>query len=79
MEKKSNNYQIILRGSISEDMSESLAGMDIQNERLTILTGEIKDQSELMGVLNTLSNRLTEVVSVKKIDGTIDYDINILS
>jgi len=74
MKKISNNYQIIVKGSISPDLSANLAGLDIKNERITILTGEIKDQSELMGVLNTLSNRLTEVISVKKIDGTIDFD-----
>ena len=64
--KISNKYQIIVKGSISPDLSTNLAGLDIKNERLTILSGEIKDQSELMGVLNTLSNYHTEVISVKK-------------
>ena len=66
--KISNKYQIIVKGDISPDLSTNLAGLDIKNERLTILSGEIKDQSELMGVLNTLSNYHTEVISVKKVD-----------
>ena len=70
--KNSNKYQIIVKGSISPDLSTTLAGLDIKNERLTILSGEIKDQSELMGVLNTLSNYHTEVISVKKIEEIID-------
>jgi len=68
--KKSNKYQIIVKGNISSDLSTNLAGLNIKNERLSILSGEIKDQSELMGVLNTLSNYHTEVISVKKIDET---------
>lgn len=70
--KNSNKYQIIVKGDISPDLSTNLAGLDIKNERLTILSGEIKDQSELMGVLNTLSNYHTEVISVKKMDKTND-------
>ena len=61
-------YKIIVRGTISPDLSNNLSGLDIKNERISILSGEIKDQSELMGVLNTLSNYNTEVVSVKKIE-----------
>ncbi len=68
--RKSERYQIIVKGSISPDMSKNLAGLDIKNEKLCILSGAIKDQSELMGVLNTLSNYHTEVISVKKIDKT---------
>lgn len=68
--KKSNKYQIIVKGNISPDLSTNLAGLNIKNESLSILSGEIKDQSELMGVLNTLSNYHTEVISVKKIDET---------
>ena len=64
----SNKYQIIVKGDISPDMSKNLGALDIVNERLTILSGEIKDQSELMGVLNTLSNYNTEVISVRKLD-----------
>ena len=64
--KNSNKYQIIVKGSICPDMSKNLAGLDIKNERLAILNGEIKDQSELMGVLNTLSNYQIEVISVEK-------------
>jgi len=70
--KISNKYQIIVKGDISSDLSPNLAGLDIKNERLTILSGKIKDQSELMGVLNTLSNYHTEVISVKKIEEIID-------
>lgn len=61
-------YKIIVKGSISPDLSVNLSGLDIKNERISILTGEIKDQSELMGVLNTLSNYHAEVVSLKKIE-----------
>lgn len=68
----SDRYQIIVKGSISPDLSTNLSGLHIKNERITILTGKIKDQSELLGVLNTLSNYNTEVVSVKKLDEAID-------
>ena len=65
-------YKIIVKGDVNPDLSNNLSGLEIKNERISILTGEIKDQSELMGVLNTLSNYNTEVVSVKKIDMKID-------
>ena len=68
----SDRYQIIVKGTISPDLSTNLSGLHIKNERISILTGKIKDQSELMGVLNTLSNYNTEVISVKKIDVKID-------
>ena len=69
----SSTYQISIEGLLEEKWSERLAGMNIyhfqsNNGSLTMLTGEIIDQSELFGVLNTLNDYQYKIISVNKIN-----------
>lgn len=78
-EKPSNfctpaTYRIHVEGLLDEGFSELLAGMNIKvNERnnqppLTILSGQLTDQAELLGVLNALYNLRKSLVEVKRSD-----------
>ena len=65
-------YSIHVEGLLDESWSERLAGMKIKvNERmnlppLTILSGQLTDQAELLGVLNALYNLGKSLVAVKR-------------
>lgn len=66
-------YSIHVEGLLDESWSERLAGMKIEvNERmnlppLTILSGQLTDQAELLGVLNALYNLGKSLVAVKRL------------
>jgi len=54
-------YHIQVQGSLSPRWTDYLGGLDISvsqdtDASLTSLTGEIKDQAELLGILNSLYN-----------------------
>ncbi len=57
---KPATYQICVKGSLDDTWSDRLAGMDITSSRagckdtVTTLVGTLRDQAELMGVLNNL-------------------------
>jgi hypothetical protein len=63
-------YQIIVQGQLETRYSERLAGMQITHRSwedgtdTTILTGSLRDQAELSGVLNTLYDLHLPVLSV---------------
>ena len=68
-----HTYQISIEGFVDNKWSERLAGMNIYHYQskigsLTTLTGEIIDQSELLGVLNTLNDYNYKIISVNKIN-----------
>lgn len=68
-----STFQISIEGILEEKWSDRLAGMNINHYRsesgsLTTLTGEIIDQSELFGVLNTLNDYQYKIISVNKIN-----------
>jgi hypothetical protein len=54
------NYRILVEGLLDERWSERLAGMQIKSRKradqsvFTTLTGDLRDQAELLGVLNSL-------------------------
>ena len=64
-------YRIIVKGRIDRLWSEDLGGMDIRIEghedksAITILTGQVRDQAELTGIMNSLYELHTTVLSVK--------------
>ena len=69
----SSTYQISIEGFLDNKWSERLASMKIyhyqsKSRSLTTLTGEIIDQSELFGVLNTLNDYHFKIISVNKIN-----------
>jgi hypothetical protein len=57
---KSATYRIGIEGRLDKNWGQRLAGMDItvsnreDNTEVTTLSGRVRDQAELMGVLNSL-------------------------
>jgi hypothetical protein len=57
---RSGNYRIRVQGFLDESWSERLGGLRISTSSLkdqgpvTTLTGQVRDQAELAGVLDTL-------------------------
>ena len=66
-------YQIEVEGEISADWSERIRGMKIvlmnrKNKKpISILTGEVADQSALAGILKTLFEFHLPVISVRNL------------
>ena len=64
-------YRISVEGQLDEKWSERLAGMDIKSRKrpdqsvVTTLSGNVQDQSELLGVLNSLYELHLPILSVK--------------
>jgi len=64
-------YRIIVKGRIDQLWSEDLGGMDIRFEgqedepAITILSGQVRDQAELMGIMNSLYELHMTVLSVE--------------
>jgi hypothetical protein len=65
------NYRIVIKGFLDKDWEERLGGLRIVKENkskeITILAGEVKDQAELTGVLNSLYNLHKMIISVQLI------------
>jgi hypothetical protein len=65
------HYRIMVDGHLEEDLSDFLAGMQIQSIRredgtsLTILTGPIVDQAELNGVVIALFEMHLAILAVE--------------
>lgn len=68
------NYRICVLGSLDERWSERLGGLRITTSSLkdqgsiTALVGQIRDQAELSGVLNTLYDLHMTLLSVEYIN-----------
>ncbi len=72
MSSKGVVYQISVSGFLEPSWSGRLSGMRIVHNKndlktITTLTGELKDQSALNGVLNTLFDQRYPVISVLKL------------
>lgn len=68
----SSIYQITVKGWVDPEFIKRLSDLSVSNlesnqEILATLTGNIKDQSELNGMLNILYDHQYEVISVTKI------------
>ena len=63
-------YKIVVKGSIDEELSERLLGLQVNIEekdgqkQITSLIGKIRDQAALSGILNTLYEMHIAVISV---------------
>ena len=72
--KESAIYCIKVQGAIDERFAGYFGDMVISTEKKTegkitgILTGSLKDQSELLGVLNALHNLHLPIVSIQVLD-----------
>lgn len=68
------SYRIEVEGRLEENWSNSFAGMRITYKKrkdlsvITCLTGCLRDQAELTGVLNGLAEMHLPILSVKNID-----------
>ena len=65
-------YRITVAGLLEQNLSSRLAGMSIHptisgDHPIATLSGELSDQAELNGVLNTLYNYRCTVLSVQKV------------
>jgi len=66
-------YQIRVLGKVPESYADSFSGMTIsynklEEEEITLLIGEMRDQASLSGVLNALYDMHMSVLSVKKMN-----------
>ena len=59
-------YRIVARSELSDSYASAFEGMHMETEDgQTILTGEVKDQPHLFGVLNRLNGLGLELLSVQ--------------
>ena len=59
-------YRIVVRGELSDRYAADFEGMQMQpKDGDTILTGEVKDQPHLFGILNRLKGLGVELLSVQ--------------
>ena len=58
-------YRIVVRGSLSERFALAFEGMEMETkDGVTILTGEVKDQPHLFGILARINGLGLELLSV---------------
>jgi hypothetical protein len=74
------NYRIFVQGQLSTFWSSRLSDMEItvkesvNQKPITMLTGKVRDQGALMGVLNTLYDMRCTVLKVEQLDITLSTD-----
>ena len=73
---QSVNYQITVEGHLDTKWSSRLSGLTInyikiKNTSFSTLTGQVRDQAALNGVLNTLFNQRMKVISVLELPNSI--------
>ena len=77
-------YRIAIKGVLGEGWSSRLGGVEIvpaqsaDGQAITILTGEMVDQTALLGVLNTLYDLHLPILSVESLPavGTVPGPIS---
>jgi hypothetical protein len=59
-------YQICVQGRLTERLAAALEGMTLHGDDVnTVFTGEVKDQSQLYGLLDRLRDLGLELISVQ--------------
>jgi hypothetical protein len=59
-------YRIVVRGELSERYAVAFEGMEMETNRgRTVLTGEIKDEPHLHGILDRIGSLGLRLVSVE--------------
>ena len=66
-------YRICVRGRLDESWSDRMAGLRISTEPapegpLTTLEGQVQDQAQLTGVLDTLTDLNLTLLSVESLE-----------
>ena len=67
------SYKIIVEGTVDASMSVLLNGLEIchtsrEDASISIITGQLPDQSALSGILDVLIDHRYALLSVKRID-----------
>jgi hypothetical protein len=71
---RNREYRIVVQGSLDDSWSDRLGGMHITRniragqEPVTTLTGPLRDQAELSGVLNTLYDLHLTLLSLETVN-----------
>ena len=72
---RTREYRIRVQGFLDESWSERLGGLRITTSKIgdqkpvSVLVGQLRDQTELAGVLNTLYELHLTLLSVERLDG----------
>jgi hypothetical protein len=62
-----SRYRIVLRGRLSERFESAFEGMALEpGPNQTVLTGEVRDQAHLYGLLDRLRDFGIELVAVER-------------
>jgi hypothetical protein len=66
MRKKATVYRIVVRSELSDRYASAFEGMRMETQDgQTILTGEVKDQPHLFGILDRLNGLGMDLLSVQ--------------
>ena len=66
-------YRIVLRGRLSESFESAFDGMTLEHgPNRTVLTGDVRDQAQLYGLLSRLQEFGIELLAVESADGHED-------
>ena len=66
-----SRYRIVLRGRLSKRFESAFEGMTLEHAAArTVLTGEVRDQAQLYGVLDQVRNFGIELLAVESADIT---------
>jgi len=66
-----SRYRIVLRGRLSKRFESAFEGMTLEHAPgRTVLTGEVRDQAQLYGVLDQVRDFGIELLSVESADIT---------
>jgi hypothetical protein len=66
-----SRYRIVLRGRLSKRFEYAFEGMTLEHAPgRTVLTGEVRDQAQLYGVLDQVRDFGIELLSVESADIT---------
>ena len=64
-----SRYRIVLRGRLSERFESAFEGMALEHgPNQTVLTGDVRDQAQLYGLLDRLRDFGIELIAVEKAD-----------
>ena len=63
-------YRIVLRGRLSESFESAFDGMTLEHgPNRTVLTGDVRDQAQLYGLIDRLQEFGIELLAVESADG----------
>jgi hypothetical protein len=64
-----SRYRIVLRGRLSQRFASAFDGMALEHgPNTTVLTGEIRDQAQLYGLIDRLQDFGIELLAVEPAD-----------